>query len=294
MLIKSQLILLFGQKAVNHIYMNNNKQLILGIIGGLGPEVDALFIKAIRNHTVAETDQDHICIKLLSDPTIPDRINAVLSNDPIFRESIVDKFNAILSQLGDVEAVAIPCNTSMHFINSLKSEAKIINIVDETVKAVKEKASESTKIGIMATDGALHAGLYHNALKSTNLVPVSPGKDMQAKIMEIIFRIKQTGKGREEDFNIVLEHLLERGCKYVIIGNTELSYFSQNNSLPQCIDSLTVLAKVSIETVGKKYKEFSPSEPKKPCLIGKEENNYLTPLPIRVKTDSRYVWRIVI
>ncbi|MCL2505305.1 MAG: amino acid racemase [Alphaproteobacteria bacterium] len=251
--------------------MRNNKQPILGILGGMGPDATVSFYDKIVKHTCAEKDQEHIRALIYSDTAIPDRTTAILSNDPALVQAVVDEFNDSLKLFADagVDSVVLTCNTLTYFIPFIESKVKVINIVDETVKAVKERAGErreergeserEVKVGIMATDGTVQMGLYHKALERVGLVPVSPSKDMQAKTMEIIYsQVKKTGKGNIEDFNMVLEHLLDQGCEYIITGCTDLSWFVQDNDFPQRVDSVDALVKASIKMMGKQYKEYSP------------------------------------
>ncbi|MFW5897146.1 MAG: aspartate/glutamate racemase family protein, partial [Bacillota bacterium] len=62
-----------------------NDPLTVGIVGGMGPEATAdLFMKIIRA-TPATCDQDHLPVVIVSDPSVPDRTQAVLGDgeDPL-------------------------------------------------------------------------------------------------------------------------------------------------------------------------------------------------------------------
>ena len=53
----------------------------IGIIGGMGPMASQLFYKMVTEHTVAEKDQDHINLVILSDASMPDRTGAILAGE---------------------------------------------------------------------------------------------------------------------------------------------------------------------------------------------------------------------
>ncbi|MDD2295623.1 MAG: aspartate racemase, partial [Eubacteriales bacterium] len=54
---------------------------ILGILGGMGPLASQLLYRRITEKTLADSDQDHIDLVLLSHATMPDRTEAILSGD---------------------------------------------------------------------------------------------------------------------------------------------------------------------------------------------------------------------
>ena len=45
----------------------------IGVIGGMGPMASQLFYKMVTEKTVADRDQDHVPMMILSDPQMPDR-----------------------------------------------------------------------------------------------------------------------------------------------------------------------------------------------------------------------------
>lgn len=50
----------------------------VGIIGGMGPAATAELFRRIVLYTFAQTDQEHIKLYILNDPTIPDRTDYIL------------------------------------------------------------------------------------------------------------------------------------------------------------------------------------------------------------------------
>jgi aspartate racemase len=54
---------------------------VLGILGGMGPLASQLLYRRITEKTLADSDQDHIDLILLSHATMPDRTEAILSGD---------------------------------------------------------------------------------------------------------------------------------------------------------------------------------------------------------------------
>ena len=52
----------------------------LGVIGGLGPLATAYFFELVVRMTEAETDQEHVEMIILNDPSVPDRTSYVIGN----------------------------------------------------------------------------------------------------------------------------------------------------------------------------------------------------------------------
>ena len=63
-----------------------------------------------------------------------------------------------LADMG-AEYIAIPCNTTHYFYDALAeaSPIPILHMVRETIKEVITKYPDVQKVGIMATDGTVHA-----------------------------------------------------------------------------------------------------------------------------------------
>ena len=82
----------------------------IGIIGGMGPMASQLFYKMVTEHTVAEKDQDHINLVILSDASMPDRTGAILAGeyDGPYNQMLEDA--QILEKLG-CKGIAITWNS---------------------------------------------------------------------------------------------------------------------------------------------------------------------------------------
>jgi len=233
----------------------------LGIIGGMGPKATAVFFNQIVDRTIAASDAEHIDIAILNNTKIPDRTEAIKKGN---HKPVLDELLLSVRQLEymGVKNIAIPCNTACYFINELRKITKIpiISIVEETAKYIKglsdrRDTNEGVVVGVLATDGTISTNTYHKALSYYGLHCITPNMDLQAKVMELIYgQVKKTGKGCFSDFNNVVEEMEQSGCDYIILGCTDLSWFTANGTLsPRCIDALEILTKVCIERSGKEY-----------------------------------------
>ncbi|MDR1873437.1 MAG: amino acid racemase, partial [Synergistaceae bacterium] len=131
---------------------------VLGVLGGMGPAATAEFLSILARDAPAETDQQHPSVLMISDPSIPDRGQAILGagEDPTPRlrrglERLVE-FGA--------EVLAVPCNTAHYFIDRFRGElrAPLVHIVEETISAAMRKSPEGA--WLLSTSGTRRSGLY--------------------------------------------------------------------------------------------------------------------------------------
>ena len=87
----------------------------LGILGGMGPLASAEFLRTIYDYSLVDTvEQGAPVVSLYSDPTIPDRTEALLNGDDaaVFRQ-----FTEALSYLTATGATKIViCCMTIHYL----------------------------------------------------------------------------------------------------------------------------------------------------------------------------------
>ena len=241
--------------------MHNDTEHILGILGGLGPMSSAYFYEMITAHTDAKNDQQHIDIILRSRATTPDRTDYILAR------SKNDPFPAMSQELKKLElcgadVIAIPCNTAHFFYDKLIGcvSARVLNMVESTVELCCARGYR--RIGILATEGTVSAGIYDNVCRRHGIECVAPQKAAQDAVTRIIYdQIKAGVPAKMEDVLIAEDDLRSRGCDTAILGCTELSVAKKQLGLGGWyIDALEVLAKSAIEACGKKSIGFEELE----------------------------------
>jgi aspartate racemase len=232
-----------------------NKEGILGVLGGMGPQATNTFYQRIIDRTQAESDQEHLRVLIWSDAKIPDRTAGILGGreEEVFRHLLADA--KLLEQMG-ATVLAIPCNTSHYFADRLQAQLKIplIHMIRETVAAIQ--ASGKKKVGILATDGTVRTGIYQDALTQAGLTPVTLPENLQKTVMSIIYdEIKRGETGSREKFGEIDAYLRAQGCDCAILGCTELSVYRVLHSLPPYyIDAMEVLAEQAILRCGKELR----------------------------------------
>lgn len=228
----------------------------LGVIGGMGPQAMLQFCQRVIDLTAAQGDQEHLPMLILNDTQMPDRTAALLSGDtaPVEKRLLSDARR--LEEWG-ATAIAVTCNTAHVFLSAIEGELKIpiINMVAETAAALKDMGCK--RVGILATDGTLRAGLYHNALKVRGMEAVSPPPQAQAQVMSIIYdEIKKGLPGSGEKFAAADKALREKGCDRIVLACTEMSTYKDWHGLDDFyVDAMDILARRCVEECGYPLKD---------------------------------------
>ncbi|NDL57426.1 aspartate/glutamate racemase family protein [Phytoactinopolyspora mesophila] len=198
---------------------------LLGVLGGMGPAATADFLAKLAAHTPATRDQEHIATIVYSDPTTPDRSDAILADgeDPL---PAMFRGIAFLDEAG-CDLIAIPCNTAHHWYDDLAAATTVpvVHIVDAVAAQVERDAPDATTLGLMATDGTVRSGIYEKVLAQSgkrviDLTDLGPDNPVMAGI-----RAVKAGSldGARDILSNAARELLGRGADGIIYGCTDVS-----------------------------------------------------------------------
>lgn len=240
------------------------KQKLLGVIGGLGPIATAYFMELVVKMTEADCDQQHMDMIVYNCPSIPDRTSFIVGRS---KESPLPRMIEIGCALAaqGAEAIAIPCITAHSFHEALSAEipVPIINIVEET--AVHLQQNGIKRVGVMATDGTVQSRLFQKYLDACGIQTVLPDVPGQQAVMDLIYHnVKANCAVDIEKFYAVGSRLKEQGAEAVVLGCTELSLIKRDYPIGKgYIDAMEVLARASILRMDRPLKKTCQ------CLITK-------------------------
>lgn len=232
----------------------------LGIIGGMGPAATADLFTRIVNMTDVDTDQEHIDITVINDPTIPDRTNFILGKKD--SPSFVPRLQEIAQQLEDLgcDVLVMPCNAAhaKHVeIAGVLKRSRLLNILKETASLAS--SLDCCCAGILATDGSIESGAYQHAFEGALMTSVVPDAKDQRIVMSAIYDYVKAGrKAPDGMLDEVCDHLIEKGADCLILGCTELSLLG----IPEVyegvpvIDSMDALAYASVTACGYPVKDI--------------------------------------
>ncbi len=209
----------------------------VGILGGMGPAATVDLFDRIVRATPARTDQEHLPILVFNHTGIPDRSQAILHGGPDPLPPMQAGLDLLVRMGADL--VVIPCNTAHYYWAQLQAGVTIpvLNMITETVQAIRRAYPKVARVGIMATSGTIAVGLYQDALWAAGLTPVEPTPDEVAQMMEAIYG----EQGVKAGFTTGHAHhlllavgvaLIERGADVLILGCTEIPLALHHGDLP--------------------------------------------------------------
>ena len=252
----------------------------IGIIGGLGPhahlDLERLILEEACRRLPISDDQGFPSWVLSSVPETPDRTAFLLGRGP----SPVPHLNRSLLSLQSISGngadfALIACNTAHAYLCDGDQELglPIVNAVEETVMLTREAYGAGARIGILATDGTLEAGLYQDELRRVGQVPLtlwdlSTGEDTGTLQRDLVMQpiygwpeeskpgIKVAGFNAASSPHITeplekaVRLLAQAGSSAVILGCTELPLALREASgawaIPT-VDPMMVAARIALD-----------------------------------------------
>lgn len=232
----------------------------VGILGGIGPLATVYFMQMIIEMTDADTDQEHINMLVSNHSTIPDRTEFILGRSGSSPAADMME-DALMLEKAGCSFIVIPCNTAHFFFKDIEQSVHIpvLNIIKETIDYAAASGSHVKKVGILATEGTIITDTYSLYGEAMGVECIAPDKEYQEKVNHIIYDKVKAGKPVTfEEIMEAVEHMRGKGCDAIVMGCTELSVAYKDLDLVNCcsdvVDSLTVLARRTVERAGKRLK----------------------------------------
>jgi aspartate racemase len=228
----------------------SGKRNALGVVGGMGPMASAEFLKTIYEHSLGKCEQESPIVFLYSDPSFPDRTEALLegSYDHLL-EQLVQSLNR-LRELA-VTKVVICCITIHYLLPRLAPDirSQIVSLLDVIFENV---AQSRKKHLLLCTNGTRKLKLFqsHNLWGPLKNLLVLPDEDDQDKVHHgLIYPIKRNCD--IDGLTPFLESLLLKyevdsfisGCTEMHILAKRFLSSSKNAKGYCCVDPLTIIAK---------------------------------------------------
>lgn len=243
--------------------MNLERDPVIGIVGGMGPQAGIALLNSISSCTGAITDQQHLSTILMSFPGhIGDRTAFLEGNiqlNPAF--AIVDTICKL--ENAGAKIIGIACNTAhsaaifdviLEELDKINSRVKLLNMVQETCQVLREYHPHVRRVGVMTTDGTYKSGLYTNLLRSRGYEGVLPDPAFQTSVIHRIIYDPEFGLKARPDavapevkdlLAMALRYFSERKTDLIVLGCTELSLLLKEDMGEQMlmVDSTRSLAR---------------------------------------------------
>lgn len=228
---------------------------ILGVLGGMGGLASAEFVKTIYEFSgeLSAPEQAAPIVLLHSDPTFPDRTEALLRGDTQFLlNKLIDSLE-FLCVMGASELV-ICCMTIHYLLPQVPSalRERIISMADVIFSSVE---SLKKKHLVICSNGTVRLGLLqaHPQWEQARDYFVFPSETEQQRMHDLIYDMKLNRNLPEA--RLYVESLLARyGVDSFIAGCSEIhllaKQFEPSSSEQRgygCIDPLTIIAREMVE-----------------------------------------------
>jgi len=197
----------------------------------MGPAAGAEFMKLLARDAPAKRDQDHPRVIMLSDPSIPDRTEAILGRGedptPLLRRGL----ESLVEWGADV--LTVPCNTAHVFIDRFRDELPVpfIHIIEATVEAAA--ASSPGGAWLLGTSGIRSSGLYSEYANRKGYRFLDPPDEAQEVIHQCLLRVKA---GEIAEAGVVMrkiaEELWSKDDRLITTACTELPLAYAASGLP--------------------------------------------------------------
>jgi aspartate racemase len=219
----------------------------IGVLGGMGPYATIDFLRLMLDLTGVAKESDHFGVVVDSNPKIPSRTRAYLFGDadpvPMMKASVR---NLVLA---GADFIVLPCNSAHYFLPRVLEGAPFpfVDMIESTSNVIVQQGW--TKIGVLAGEVTVGAGLYERFLEGRGITVVQVNSEEQKLVRKIIEDVK-LGAITSHTNSILMkliDILIKNGAQSIVLGCTELQAVVRNLKVNVTIvDSLEVLARATI------------------------------------------------
>ena len=145
------------------------------IIGGMGTMATESYIHQLNLRTPANNDQEYLNYILVNHATVPDRTAYILDNSkPNPKIPLLEDFKQQASLKPDF--FTLPCNTAHYFYDELQAavDVPVLHMPRLAVEQIKKDYPNAKRVGIVATNGTLHDGVYDKEILDAGYELVKP------------------------------------------------------------------------------------------------------------------------
>lgn len=220
---------------------NSRRNDVLGIVGGMGPLASAEFLKTIYERSLHTREQESPKVIMYSDPSFPDRTEAIISGDC---SELLEKLISILHGLSFLGATrtVVCCVTAHMFFDQLPADlqTRLVSLVDIVFEEIIQRPERRL---LICSNGTREIRLFeaHEHWAATQEYIVFPDEDDQALLHNLIYQIKVL-----RDVDELAPSFKSLLAKYrvnsFISGCTEMHIVAKRLNLPNGIDPLSIIA----------------------------------------------------
>lgn len=169
-------------------------QKIYGVVGGMGPMASNEFLRTIYSYGIEDVEQSAPAVVMYSDPTVPDRTQALLRGEA---DVLTEHLRVSLESLRAMGAdrIAVCCVTIHAVFPRLASDlrAHVVSLVDTAMEGVVETGTPQL---LLCSEGTRKLEIFekHPLWADARGLVKLPSAEDQAKISRVIYQMKRTGE----------------------------------------------------------------------------------------------------
>ncbi len=203
------------------------RQPVVGIVGGMGPEATVELMQRVIRSTPARDDADHVHMIVDNNPKVPSRIAALIDGTGEDPGPAIAAMARGLETAG-ADFLAIACNTAHHYLPLIQAAVSIpvLDMIGLTIARLRALGPGVRTIGILASPAVRLTGLFEASFRDAGLSILYPaGGDDDEEVLRIIRAVKagETGAPTRQAYEAAALRLAGRGADAVLVACTELS-----------------------------------------------------------------------
>jgi aspartate racemase len=218
-------------------------QLIVGVLGGMGPAATVDFMDKLITATKAPREQDNLRLLVDCNPHVPDRHEALTGGaqpGPVLAEMAKG-----LERAG-AEFIVMACNTAHAHTDEIKAALSVpfVSLIAETALAFAKQHPDAKAAGLLATSTCVEANLYQPALAAQGVRTVTLDPASQQRFMGLIYQVKRGDRSdaARAEMRALADILIAAGAEVVVSGCTEVPLvLRQGDVAKPLVDSTAVL-----------------------------------------------------
>ena len=195
-----------------------DREIIVGILGGMGPYATNFFLKRILDLTPAKLDKDHFHTIIDNNVKIPSRTRAVKYNE----ESPVNDIVHSINNLGKIGCsfVMLPCNSVHYFYDKVSEKIEIpwLNMIEIVSNKILDL--NYTKPLILGGYITTQKKVYSQFLPKSVYLSGSENRIIESIIEEIKINNSLEKKSEQAIKNIIKNY--DDSIDSILLGCTEL------------------------------------------------------------------------
>ena len=197
---------------------------VLGVLGGMGPAATADFLAKLAAVTDVTDEQDHLRVLVDSNPKIPDRNRALAGGGGSPGPALAAM--ALGLQRAGADLLVMACNTAHAFEPDIRAaiDVPFVSMITETCDAFEREHAGARRVGVLAAQGALDAGLYQAAFNGRGHEVLLLSAERQRDFMSLLYRIKRGDVSNDvrATMRSLAETLVADGAEVIVAACTEV------------------------------------------------------------------------